>query len=80
MSGRLNLGVVVSRYDEVFFSQAFDDERSDTLTDISAQITWRMSPRWELAHSLAFYANRTEVDIFEYDRLVTTIEVRRVWE
>ncbi len=80
VTGYLNAGILESRYDEVFYTQSFDDERSDTLKDISFRLLWSVSPHWELAHSISFYDNQSEVDIFDYERLVTVLELRRVWD
>ncbi len=77
--GEVSLGTVSSDYDSVFFPDVFNTPRQDDLLQSAAVVDWRFNDHWMLTHSVQFYDNATEVDIFAYDRFVTRLTLRRYW-
>ncbi|MBT8136606.1 MAG: tetratricopeptide repeat protein [Gammaproteobacteria bacterium] len=72
-------GLLQSDYDAVFFEQQFDAPREDTLTQLSVKLDWRITPKWLMSHLVAYTNNDTDVDVFEFERVETSLSINRVW-
>ncbi len=72
-------GLMESDYDSVFFEQEFDSPRSDTLTNAAIRLDWRISPKWLMSHVVAYTNNDTDVKIFAYERVETSLSFNRYW-
>ena len=72
-------GLLESDYDAVFFESEFDSPRSDTLTQLSVRLDWRISPKWLMSHLVAYTNNDTKVSVFEFERVETSLSFSRVW-
>ncbi len=66
-------------YDEIFFEQQFDSPREDTLGQATLGLDWRVSRHWLLRHMIVYHRNVTDVQIFEFDRLQTSLQLLRIW-
>ena len=75
----LSASLLQSDYDEVFFEQEFDSPREDTLLQGSVVVQWLMTPQWLLTGNMSYAENDTDVDIFAFDRIVTSFGFNRVW-
>lgn len=70
---------LVADYDDVFFEQAFESPREDTLVQAGIGLEWQISRNWLLRHLISHSRNITDVEIFEYDRLQVMIGINRLW-
>lgn len=68
-----------SDYDQVFFEQRYDSPREDTLSSAAVKLQWRLSPRWLLSHEVAYTNNDTDVDVFAFERVETSLSFDRLW-
>lgn len=72
-------GLLQADYDVIFFEQQFDSPRSDTLTQASVKLDWRISENWLMSHVVAYTHNDTDIDIFAFERVETSLSFNRVW-
>ncbi|MDH3646002.1 MAG: tetratricopeptide repeat protein [Gammaproteobacteria bacterium] len=72
-------GLMHSDYDEVFFEQQFNSPRSDTLVQAAVKLDWRISSKWLMSHVVSYANNDTEVDVFAFERVETSLSINRVW-
>jgi outer membrane protein len=68
-----------SRYDEAFFPSQLADRRADTLALARAGVLWQPAKAWSLEAALTHTRNRTNVDVFEYERTAVQLTARRQW-
>lgn len=55
----------------------FGFARRDRQTDLRAALTWKFSPGWSLTPAVSFTDNRSNVNLFKYDRTVGSISLRK---
>ncbi len=55
----------------------FGFARRDRQTDLRASLTWKFSPGWSLTPAVSFTDNRSNVNLFKYDRTVGSISLRK---
>ena len=72
-------GLMQSDYDAVFFEQQFDSPREDTLFNAGVSVQWRLSPKWLMSHDLFYTNNDTDVDVFAFERVQTSLNFSRIW-
>lgn len=71
-------GISRSEYDDVFFPQQTNQDRRDTLSQITLRVSWKINPHWLLNYSYSHQKNNSNVQIFGYDRDVTGVSLRRI--
>lgn len=71
--------VMQSDYDSVFFEQRFTSPREDTLSTVAVKLQWRLSPKWLMSHEVAYSNNDTDVDVFAFERVETSLSFDRLW-
>lgn len=76
---QITAGLLQSDYDAVFFEQQFDSPREDTLTTASVSVQWRLSPRWLMSHEVSYANNDTDIDVFSFERVETSLNFSRLW-
>ena len=67
-----------SAYDDVFFPQQTNQDRRDTLSQITLRVSWKINRHWLLNYSYSHQKNNSNVQIFGYDRDVTGVSLRRI--
>ncbi len=68
-----------SNYDDVFFPQQVNEDRKDTLSQITLRLTWKINRSWFFDYSYSHQMNKSNVEIFEYDRDVAGVSLRRIF-
>ena len=71
-------GISRSEYDDVFFPQQTNQDRRDTLSQITLRVSWKINRHWLLSYSYSYQKNNSNVQIFGYDRDVTGVSLRRI--
>jgi tetratricopeptide (TPR) repeat protein len=56
------------------------EDGRDTLTEIGLRASWRLADRWLLQPSLAYVRNRSNIDLYDFDKLEGGIMLRREFE
>lgn len=59
------------------FNIAFGDERTDTLYDAIAGMSWTFAPGWSLRPQVAYIKNDSNLAIFEYEKTDVSINLRK---
>ncbi|MBT8143971.1 MAG: tetratricopeptide repeat protein [Gammaproteobacteria bacterium] len=72
-------GIMQSDYDAIFFEQRFDEPREDTMTTAAVNVQWRMSPKWLMSHQVSYSNNDTDIDVFAFERVETSLNINRIW-
>ena len=72
-------GVSRSEYDDVFFPQQINEDRRDTLSQITLRMTWKINRNWLLNYSYSHQKNNSNVEIYSFDRDVAGLSLRRFW-
>ena len=73
------MGVSRSEYDDIFFPQQVNNDRRDTLSQITLRMTWKISRHWLLNYYYSHQKNNSNVEIFGFDRDVAGLSLRRFW-
>ncbi|MCZ6559479.1 MAG: tetratricopeptide repeat protein [Gammaproteobacteria bacterium] len=68
-----------SNYDDVFFPQQVNEDRKDTLSQITLRLTWKINRSWFFDYSYSHQMNNSNVEVFEYDRDVAGVSLRRIF-
>lgn len=55
----------------------FSIARKDRQTDLRVGMQWRFAPGWSLNPQIAYTDNRSSVNLFKYDRTVTSVSLRK---
>lgn len=76
---QVTAGVMQSDYDAIFFEQRYTSPREDTLSTIAVRLQWRLSPQWLMTHEVAYSNNDTDVDVFAFERVETSLSFDRFW-
>jgi tetratricopeptide (TPR) repeat protein len=77
--GQLGTGWLRSRYDDAFFPSVLADRRRDTLLLARAQLQWQLAQAWSLDAQLSWSRNRSNVEIYAYDRTALQLGAWRQW-
>ena len=77
--GQLGAGWLRSRYDDAFFPSVLDEIRSDTLVLARAQLQWQVTKAWSLDTQLSWSRNRSNVEVYAYDRTALQLGAWRQW-
>ncbi len=72
-------GLMRSDYDAVFFEQQFNSPREDTLTNAGISVQWRLSPKWLMSHDLMYTNNDSDIAVFAFERVETSLNFSRIW-
>ena len=75
---RTMVGISRSQYDDVFFPQQVNQDRRDTLSQITLRLTWKIDRHWLLNYSFSHQKNNSNVEIFGFDRNVAGVSLRRI--
>jgi tetratricopeptide (TPR) repeat protein len=67
-------GVQTGKYSQI--NAAFDTTRRDTLYDATVGITWSFYGRWSLRPQVSYFKNKSNIELFEYDRTDASVNVR----
>ncbi len=55
----------------------FGFNRKDSQADLRASLTWKLPDGWSVTPQVAFTDNRSNVNLFKYDRTITSIALRK---
>ncbi|MBS0337451.1 MAG: DUF560 domain-containing protein, partial [Proteobacteria bacterium] len=55
----------------------FGFNRKDRQTDVRAALTWKLSGGWSVTPQLTYTDNRSNVNLFKYDRTVVSVALRK---
>lgn len=55
----------------------FGFNRKDRQTDLRATLTWKLADGWSVSPQVAYTDNRSNVNLFKFDRTVTSIALRK---
>ncbi|MEM9057837.1 MAG: tetratricopeptide repeat protein [Pseudomonadota bacterium] len=77
---RLSLGLIESRFDNVFFAPRFTDAREDTTTQGAAAYEWFFTKGWLATFLVSYLNNDTDVEIYDFERVQAVLSVQRVWQ
>lgn len=72
-------GLMQSDYDAVFFEQQFTQPREDTMGTVAVNVLWRLTPTWVMSHEISYSNNDSNIDIFKYERVETSLSFYRYW-
>jgi hypothetical protein len=77
--GQLGAGWLRSDYDDAFFPAILADARDDTLALGRAQVQWQLARGWSLDAQLSWSQNRSNVDVYSYDRTALQLGAWHQW-
>lgn len=55
----------------------FGFDRKDRQTDLRLALTWKLADGWSVTPQIAYTDNRSNVNLFQYDRTVTSVALRK---
>jgi tetratricopeptide (TPR) repeat protein len=77
--GQLGAGWLRSRYDDAFYPSVLDEKRDDTLVLARARLQWQLTKAWSLDTQLSWQRNRSNVEVYAYDRTALQLGAWRQW-
>ncbi|MEM6639894.1 MAG: hypothetical protein AAF610_08320, partial [Pseudomonadota bacterium] len=80
LSGSFTFGLERGLFDDVFFEQLFDEPRADLAIRARGVLDWQFAPNWRLQYALGYRRNSTDVSVFEFDRVETSLGLQHFWQ
>lgn len=78
-AGRASAGWQRYLYDDAFFPEVDTSRRADRVSDGAVSLVWKAMPNLEATLGVSYRDNRSNVDLFTYDRWVLSLGFSRGW-